>query len=579
MSFTKITNTQLNSRGATTLPNQPTISAQALKQEFDAPAKQIVAPAFNNLIDELQATTSAASIGATAPEGRTGTTVQGVMNSISSAVDAKSTITLSNVSTSGVRIATVVINGTSTDLKAPQGGQGTMDYDDLTDKPQINSHTLSGNQSSSDLGLAAASHTHSASDITSGLATVATSGSYSDLSNKPTIPTVTDTYSSSSHDGMSGVAVASAISGITFPVNDAFKKVKVGTYEITASDEDTIEFAQGANVTITPDVGNKKITISATGGGGGGGDMYMAVYDTNEDGIVNSADTIAGLTATVSELNILDGVTADASEINVLDGITASTAELNILNGVTASTAELNILDGVTATASELNILDGATLTTTELNYVDGVTSAIQTQLNDKAASSHTHTLSIASDSGTSALDLAANTKYKLTAGGSTFIFKTPEDTGNDMIPVSGDISAVASLSDGNDNYVINAYTAKRWSNCDDIQLLVAVSVDDDGIGTWEDDDTWETSGVRTGWIQHASLHGILSDDDVEIEPVFKVPSGTENAVSLYAMRVDDAITGSLGGVAMKFNAPITANGYAGIRIRHLRTNTIILTP
>ena len=42
----------------------------------------------------------------------------------------------------------------------------------------------------------------------------------------------------------------------------------------------------------------------------------------------------------------------------------------------------------LTSTAAELNILDGATLTTTELNYVDGVTSAIQTQLNAKAASS-----------------------------------------------------------------------------------------------------------------------------------------------------------------------------------------------
>ena len=36
-------------------------------------------------------------------------------------------------------------------------------------------------------GKANTSHTHSASDITSGLATVATSGSYNDLSNKPTI--------------------------------------------------------------------------------------------------------------------------------------------------------------------------------------------------------------------------------------------------------------------------------------------------------------------------------------------------------------------------------------------------------
>ena len=40
------------------------------------------------------------------------------------------------------------------------------------------------------LGKSDVGHTHSASDITSGLATVATSGSYNDLSNKPTIPTV-----------------------------------------------------------------------------------------------------------------------------------------------------------------------------------------------------------------------------------------------------------------------------------------------------------------------------------------------------------------------------------------------------
>lgn len=46
------------------------------------------------------------------------------------------------------------------------------------------------------------------------LATVATSGSYADLSNKPTIPTVTDTYSGTSSDGMSGKAVKSAIDAL-----------------------------------------------------------------------------------------------------------------------------------------------------------------------------------------------------------------------------------------------------------------------------------------------------------------------------------------------------------------------------
>ena len=48
----------------------------------------------------------------------------------------------------------------------------------------------------------------------------------------------------------------------------------------------------------------------------------------------------------------------------------------------------LSNISDVTATAAELNKLDGMTATTLELNYVDGVTSAIQTQLNSKAAAS-----------------------------------------------------------------------------------------------------------------------------------------------------------------------------------------------
>ena len=39
------------------------------------------------------------------------------------------------------------------------------------------------------VGAAAASHTHTASQVT-GLATVATSGSYNDLTNKPSIPSL-----------------------------------------------------------------------------------------------------------------------------------------------------------------------------------------------------------------------------------------------------------------------------------------------------------------------------------------------------------------------------------------------------
>jgi hypothetical protein len=65
------------------------------------------------------------------------------------------------------------------------GSGGTSDYTDLTNKPSINGHTLSGNQTGADLGLA----------------------------NSSDIPTVDQTYSASSPNAQSGTAVASAISG------------------------------------------------------------------------------------------------------------------------------------------------------------------------------------------------------------------------------------------------------------------------------------------------------------------------------------------------------------------------------
>lgn len=68
---------------------------------------------------------------------------------------------------------------------------------------------------------------------------------------------------------------------------------------------------------------------------------------------------------------------------------------------VSVETLTLADVSDVTASASELNTLDGITASTTELNYTDGVTSAIQTQLNGKAASSHTHNVADINATGT----------------------------------------------------------------------------------------------------------------------------------------------------------------------------------
>jgi hypothetical protein len=105
---------------------------------------------------------------------------------------------------------------------------------------------------------------------------------------------------------------------------------------------------------------------------------------------------IADTTALATNSSVDSAISTHSSDTTNVHGI-SDTAELvtktgtETLTNKTISAADnsvtVNLSDvvDVTASVSELNILDGATVSTTELNYVDGVTSAIQTQLDDKA--------------------------------------------------------------------------------------------------------------------------------------------------------------------------------------------------
>lgn len=124
------------------------------------------------------------------------------------------------------------------------GGGGTDDYTELTNKPQINNVTLTGNKTSSQIGVADAVHTHTVSQITDfptlatvatsgdyddlinkpSLSTVATSGDYDDLINKPTIPTVNDATLTIQKNGttvntFTANASSNVTANITVPVN------------------------------------------------------------------------------------------------------------------------------------------------------------------------------------------------------------------------------------------------------------------------------------------------------------------------------------------------------------------------
>lgn len=337
MAFTKITNADLDSRGATTLPNVPTISATALKQEFDAPAKEVVAPAVNRLIDELMANTSATSLGATAPTGRVGATVQAVMNDLSedlATVESEVGEAIANSHThankalldtytqSNDNIADAVSKKHEHSNKATLDSytQTEADLSDAVSKKHSHSNKAlldTYTQTESNLRDAVdKTHSH-ANKATLDLIDSTTKGHYDTAytnththANKIVLDKFGESSGQPTYDGN---PIGGGGGGA---VNNAYKNVKVGSTTITASGEDTIEFIAGTNVTLTPDAANKTVTIISSGGGGGStGDMLKSVYDTNNNGIVDKAETLndgtSALSASISELNYVYGVTSN----------------------------------------------------------------------------------------------------------------------------------------------------------------------------------------------------------------------------------------------------------------------------
>lgn len=84
-------------------------------------------------------------------------------------------------------------------------------------------------------------------------------------------------------------------------------------------------------------------------------------------------------------------------------------------------------------TPSDTNTWRGIQNNLTSDSTTDSLSAAQGKVLNaaiaSKADSGHTHTISIASSTGTSSISLKANTNYQLTAGGQSYIFTTPTDT------------------------------------------------------------------------------------------------------------------------------------------------------
>ena len=187
-------------------------------------------------------------------------------------------------------------------------------------------------------------------------------------------------------------------------------------------------------------------------------------------------DTLAAMTS--GEINAFAALSA--TEIGIIDGLTATTAEINYLDNDDLTAADLTKLAALTASAAEINILDGVTgVTAAELSYIGDVTSAIQSQLDGKAATGRKLDDFGTPDDNT---DLDATTSRhgllpKLGGGTSNFLradgsWATPSASvsansiGADELNVSGDGSSGQVLtSDADGSFSWTAKTSNTDTN------------------------------------------------------------------------------------------------------------------
>jgi len=557
MPFTRISNAQLNSRGATTLPNQPQISAAALKQEFDAPAKNIVAPAVNNLMDELEASTSANSLGAVAPTGRTGTTVQGVLNSISS--------DLGNVETqSHAHPNKAVID------KFDDTGTGlTYDGNPVGAVTSVNNKTGAVSLAASDVGAlpSTTSIPTKTSDLTNDSNFVAdasyvhTDNNY-DATAKAIVDGATAAINAKStvswnQIDTTGTKIAEiTIDGVKTDVKatgggsaDAYKTITSGGQSFVASGADEFKINAGSNVTITPLQNDKGIQISAAGGGQSTGDMLMNDYDRSGD--VKSASSTGN--------GIKDFVAAEINKLDVSDSVVSG----QYVSAVSETDGKISVtrasLPTVPTKVSDL---------TNDSGYQTA--SDVATAISGKEDKSALKDLAY--------IDIDGQSSTKVLQGDGTWVNPS---AGHTMINNATYLpTMVANSTDATDDKVASTYAISNWSNAEITTLIAHIDSGDDTVGVWND--AWKTDGIRTGWVWHECLYDIVSDNEVEISIDFDV-SG-EEVVGLYAYRVDDSVSQTIdsqtvngGAIAIKLTSPIqNASGVdVAINLKRQRTNLV----
>jgi hypothetical protein len=235
------------------------------------------------------------------------------------------------------------------------------------------------------------------------LATVATTGSYTDLIDKPTIvssvtgtapivssggttPAISITAATTSAAGSMSSADKSKLNGIAAgaEVNqNAFSNVAVSGQTTVAADTktDTLTLVAGSNITLTTDASTDSITIAASGGGSAS-DSFTNIAVSGQSTIVADSSTDTLTFAQAGGMEITTNATTDTvtfrSRVLDEDDVTLLTGRQIDLNS-----EYLELIDGVSIVA---NFAAGTSAFGEEVRVVGGTTAGGQLTLLEGAS-------------------------------------------------------------------------------------------------------------------------------------------------------------------------------------------------
>ena len=270
-------------------------------------------------------------------------------------------------------------------------------------------------------------------------ATVATSGSYNDLSNKPTIPTVNNATLTIQKNGtnvntFTANASSNVTANITVPTktseltNDSGYTTNTGT--VTSVKVGTTSYDPSSGVVSLPayptslPASNTTNSYSSTGTVPVSGTAVAAALGTLDGSVSGSAGSGKTLTAfsqTDGKVSATFGnISITKSQVSDFPTLGTAAAKDVAASG-NASTTQV-VMGNDTRLSDSRNAADvySWAKASTKPTYTASEVGA--------ATSGHTHTTTLAADTGASTVSLESGSKYKLTAGGTNVVFTTPQD-------------------------------------------------------------------------------------------------------------------------------------------------------